>query len=146
MHAGCKTFLVPTDFSSVAKKAAAQASLPAESFGARIYFLYVLDIYPLIAYSYCDEIFGPIPQLTPEDVEPDWSAFPGEPKLDKICWEKWNIEGRAADITTASSLNARSEFDFYRYARSHRTGAHAVRQRGGKSGAHRAVSGPFGQT
>ncbi len=35
----------------------------------------MLDVYPLIVCSYSDELFGPLPQLTAEDVEPDWSSF-----------------------------------------------------------------------
>ena len=61
--------------SAGAKKAATEAILLAESFGARICFLHVLDIYPLVAYSYADEIFGAIPQLSADDVEPEWFSF-----------------------------------------------------------------------
>lgn len=103
LNADCKTFLVPTDFSTGAKNAAAEAVLLAESFGARICFLHVLDVYPLIAYSYSEEIFGPIPQLTAKDVEPDWCSFLETFNLNKISWEKRTMEGGSDERDRLSS-------------------------------------------
>jgi nucleotide-binding universal stress UspA family protein len=108
LNANCRNFLVPTDFSAGAQKAATEAILLAESFAARICFIHVLDVYPLIAYSYSDEIFGTIPQLSAEDVEPEWSAFLASLNLKNVSWEKQTVEGVSATeiLDQATALQA----------------------------------------
>ncbi len=108
LNIDCKMFLVPTDFSTGAKNAAAEAILLAHSFGARICFLHVLDVYPLFAYSYSEEILGPIPQLTAKDVEPYWCSFLESFNLNKISWEKKTVEGDSASeiVVQATALKA----------------------------------------
>jgi universal stress protein family protein len=67
-----------------------------------------LNIYPLVAYSYTDEIFGAIPQLSAEDVEPEWSSFLAGLNLNNVSWNKQTIEGIASTdiIDQATALKA----------------------------------------
>ncbi len=109
LNADCKIFLVPTDFSTGAKKGAAEAILLAESFGARICFLHVLDVYPLIAYSYSEEIFGPMPQLIAQDVEPDWRSFLASLDLIKFFREKRTIDGGSATETVLQATDLKAD-------------------------------------
>ncbi|HET8563510.1 MAG TPA: universal stress protein, partial [Candidatus Binatia bacterium] len=98
LNANAKRFLVPTDFSPGARKAAEEALVLAESFGGSIFFLHVLDLTPLYAYPYEDEISGSlaIPPLTPEDIQPDWEGFLATLPLGKIPWENRTEEGYPA--------------------------------------------------
>jgi nucleotide-binding universal stress UspA family protein len=98
LNANAKRFLVPTDFSAGARKAAEEALALAESFGGRIFFLHVLDLTPLYAYPYDDEISASLPilPLTPQDIEPDWNDFLSNLPLGNIPWENQTEEGRAA--------------------------------------------------
>lgn len=93
-----KRFLVPTDFSPGARKAAEEALALAGSFGGRIFFLHVLEPIPLYAYAYEDGIGAslPIPPLTPDDINPDWESFLSTLQIGNISWEKRTEEGRAA--------------------------------------------------
>lgn len=99
LSATAKRFLVPTDFSPGAAKAAEDALELAARFGGRIFFLHVLDPTPLYAYSEEDPISPalPLPPLMPEDIEGDWEAFLSTLPLGKIAWEKRTEEGRPAD-------------------------------------------------
>ena len=92
-------FLVPTDFSAAAVKAAGEALALGAMFGARIFFLHVLDPTPLYTYDYEDSIVPSlvIPPLRPEDIEGDWEAFVANLSLEKIGWEKRTEEGRPAE-------------------------------------------------
>jgi universal stress protein E len=93
-----KTFLVPTDFSSCARKAAEEALMLAKKFSARIVFFHVLDLYPSYTVAYAHElgVSVPIPPPTPEEIEPEWEAFLSGLPLEKVDWEKSTEEGQAA--------------------------------------------------
>jgi len=108
LKANPSVFLMPTDFSPGAKKAANEAIVLAENFGARIYFLHVLDAYPFIAYAYREEMFTPIPLPTPEEMEPEWESFFSGLPLGKIAWEKHTDEGSTANtiIRHAETMQA----------------------------------------
>jgi nucleotide-binding universal stress UspA family protein len=96
LSAKAKRFLVPSDFSPGAAKAAEEALALAASFGASIFFLHVVDPTPLYLYGDEDTI-GPsllIPQLVPEDIEEDWRSFLSTLSLGKIAWENRTEEGR----------------------------------------------------
>jgi nucleotide-binding universal stress UspA family protein len=88
-------FLVPTDFSPGATRAAEEALVLAERFGASIFFLHVLDLTPFYAFPDEDDMSGSleIPPLTPQDVQPDWEAFLAALPLGKIRWENRTEEG-----------------------------------------------------
>jgi nucleotide-binding universal stress UspA family protein len=99
LSAKAKRFLVPTDFSPGAAKAAREALALAARFGARIFFLHIIDPTPLYLYGDNDTLGPslPIPLLTPEDLEDDWQSFLSTLPLGKIAWEKRTKEGRAAN-------------------------------------------------
>jgi nucleotide-binding universal stress UspA family protein len=92
--ANAKLFVVPTDFSSGARNAAREALTLAEQFGARVCFLHVLDDYPLLLYA--DDAFGALPQLSPEDVNSEWTNFLSDLPLGNVVWEQQTLEGRSA--------------------------------------------------
>ena len=99
LTAGAKTFLVPTDFSSCASKAAEEALALAESFGGRVFFFHALDLSYLYTPTYGLDMatLPPIPPLTAEDIEGEWQAFlSGLPALKRVSWDKRTEEGRAA--------------------------------------------------
>ena len=98
LSARAKTFLVPTDFSDCAKKAAREAIMLAESFSGRVIFLHVVDLYPLYANSLGDdmEVLAPLPPPSPEELESEWQAFLSGLHLGKLDSEKFNEEGQAA--------------------------------------------------
>jgi universal stress protein E len=110
LNATAKRFLVATDFSPGAAKAAQEALALAASFGGRIFFLHVLEPIPLYAYASEDGIGAslPIPPLTPEDIEPDWESFLSALPLGKTPCEKRTEEGRAANkiIECAETIKA----------------------------------------
>jgi nucleotide-binding universal stress UspA family protein len=93
-----KTFLVPTDFSSCARKAAEEALMLAKSFSGRVVFLHVLDLNPSYTIAYAHELGVSVPILppSPEEIEPEWEAFLSDLPLEKIDWEKCTEEGQAA--------------------------------------------------
>ncbi len=105
-----KRFLVPTDFSPGASKAAEDALALATRFGAHVWFLHVLDPTPLYAYSDEAPISPalPIPPLMPEDIEEDWEYFLSPLSLGEIAWEKRTQEGRPANkiLEYAQAINA----------------------------------------
>ncbi len=93
-----KTFLVPTDFSDCAKKAAEEAVMLARVFSGRVIFFHAVDLYPSYALSYADE-FGvavPVPPPPPQELEAEWQDFLHGLPLDKIEWEKYSEEGEPA--------------------------------------------------
>jgi universal stress protein E len=98
LRAEAKIFLVPTDFSSCARKAAEEALMLADCFGGHVIFLHVLDFYPSYTIAYAHElgISVPTPPPSPEEIEPDWEAFLCGLRLEKIDWEKCTEEGEAA--------------------------------------------------
>ncbi len=97
LSAQAKTFLVPIDFSSCAKKAAEEALMLAKSFGGRVLFLHVLDMYPLYIDAYGDDMGAslPVPPPTPEEIEEEWQSFLSGLPLEKADWEKRTEEGHA---------------------------------------------------
>jgi universal stress protein E len=98
LSAGAKTFLVPTDFSDCARKAAKEALVLAESFRGRIIFFHVVDLYPLYTVAYADE-FGvsvPLPPPAPEVIEKEWQDFLSGLPVKEVDWEKYTEEGEAA--------------------------------------------------
>jgi nucleotide-binding universal stress UspA family protein len=98
LTAEAKRFLVPTDFSAGAQKAAEEALVLAKSFSGRIFFLHVLDLTLLYAYDYGSGVaaYLSMPPLTPEDFEADWESFLSTLPLGEIPWEKRTEEGSAA--------------------------------------------------
>jgi len=98
LNAEPKTFLVPTDFSSCAKKAAEVALMLAKSFHGRIIFLHVVDLYPAYAVAYTDEVgvSVPLPPPTPEELEAEWREFLSGLSFGKVQWEKSAHEGDPA--------------------------------------------------
>jgi len=95
---GTKTFLLPTDFSDCAKKAALEALKLTESFSGRVVFLHVVDLYPLYTVGYADE-FGvpvPLPPPAPGLIESEWQDFLSGLPLEKVEWEKCTEEGEVA--------------------------------------------------
>ncbi len=93
-----KTFLVPTDFSSCARKAAEEALMLAERFGGRVFFFHALDLAPSYTVAYAHElgVSVPISPPSPEEIEPEWEAFLSGLPLEKLDWEKCTEEGQAA--------------------------------------------------
>jgi nucleotide-binding universal stress UspA family protein len=98
LSSDAKTFLVPTDFSSCARKAAEEALMLAKKFSARIVFFHVLDLYPSYTVAYAHElgVSVPIPPPRPEEIEPEWEAFLSGLSMEKVDWEKSTEEGQAA--------------------------------------------------
>lgn len=97
LTAEAKTFLVPTDFSPCAKKAAEEALTLVRSFGGRVLFFHALDIRYIYPVAYGPEIL--LPPINPEDIpgEGEWQGFLfGLPFLEEVTWEKRTEEGRAA--------------------------------------------------
>ncbi|MGE5307068.1 MAG: universal stress protein [Alphaproteobacteria bacterium] len=95
LSANAQTFLVPTDFSACAKKAAAEALVLAKNFSGRVVFVHVVDLYPSYAFTYTDDIAAPIalPPPPPEEIEAEWQGFLSGLPLDKVAWEKNTQEG-----------------------------------------------------
>jgi len=93
-----KTFLVPTDFSSCAKKAAEGALMLAKSFSARVIFFHALDLAPSYSVAYAHELGVSvlIPPPAPEEIEPEWETFFSGLPLTNVDWEKSSEEGQAA--------------------------------------------------
>jgi nucleotide-binding universal stress UspA family protein len=93
-----KTFLVPTDFSSCARKAAEEALMLAKSFSGRVAFFHVLDLYSSYTVAYAQElgVSVPTPPPSPEELDPEWEAFLSGLPLEKVDWEKCTEEGQAA--------------------------------------------------
>ena len=93
-----KTFLVATDFSACARKAAEEALVLAKSFSAHVIFLHALDLSPSYTVAYAHElgVSVPISPPLPEEIEPEWETFLAGLPLDKVDWEKSTDEGQAA--------------------------------------------------
>jgi nucleotide-binding universal stress UspA family protein len=111
LSAEAKIFLVPTDFSSCARKAAEEAIMLAEGFGGRVFFLHVLDLYPSYTIAYAHElgISVPTPPPSPEELEPDWEAFLSGLPLEKVDWEKSTQEGEAAIAIVHHAKNVQAD-------------------------------------
>lgn len=93
-----KTFLVPTDFSSSARKAAEEALMLAERFAGRVIFFHAMDLAGSYTVAYAHElgVSVPISPPAPEAIEPEWETFLSGLSLEKVKWEKSTEEGQAA--------------------------------------------------
>lgn len=94
-----KRFLVPTDFSLGARRAAEVGINLADSFGGRMFFLHAFDPTPWYNYP-CDEAtlgVVTLPELTMDDIEDDWVSFLGSLPTPSVPWEARTKEGRPAD-------------------------------------------------
>jgi universal stress protein E len=96
LEANAKRFLVPTDFSGGDRKAVKEALTLAKNFGARIFFLHILD--PQYVYYYEGAMSASLPILraTFEHVDADWDSFLSTLPLCNIGWEKHTEEGPVA--------------------------------------------------
>ncbi len=96
--AEAKTLLVPTDFSTGARKAAEEALTLAASFGARVLFLHAIDVSHLYAATTgADMPAMPPPVVTAEDLEAEWQTFLSDmPLLEQVPWERRTVTGLAA--------------------------------------------------
>src|SRR5262252_5007917 len=111
LSTGAKTFLVPTDFSDCARRAAQEALILAESFRAHIVFFHVVDLYPLYTIAYADD-FGvsvPLPPPAPEVMESEWESFLAGLPLKKAVWEKYIEEGEAATAIVREAEQRRAD-------------------------------------
>jgi nucleotide-binding universal stress UspA family protein len=111
LNAEAKIFLVPTDFSSCARKAAEQAIMLAEGFGGRVVFFHVLDLHPSYTTVYAHElgVSVPTPPPSPEEIEPDWEAFLSGLPLEKVDWEKSTEEGEAATVIVHQAKHVQAD-------------------------------------
>ncbi len=111
LSSDAKTFLVPTDFSSCARKAAEAALMLAKSFSGRVVFFHVLDLYPSYTISYAHElgVSVQIPPPSPEEIEPEWEAFLSGLTLEKVEWEKSTGEGQAATAIVRQAKNIQAD-------------------------------------
>jgi nucleotide-binding universal stress UspA family protein len=111
LSSDAKTFLVPTDFSSCARKAAEEALMLAERFRGRVVFFHVLDLHPSYTTVYAHElgVSLPIPAPSPEEIEPDWEAFLSGLPLDKVDWEKSTEEGQAATAIVHQAKHVKAD-------------------------------------
>jgi universal stress protein E len=108
LRAEPKTLLVPTDFSSCAKKAAEEALTLAKAFSSRILFLHVVDFYPSYAIAYTDDIgvSVPLPPPTPQELEHSWQEFTDGMALEDVDREKLALEGEpAAEILHQAEIH-----------------------------------------
>jgi nucleotide-binding universal stress UspA family protein len=106
-----KTFLVPTDFSACAKKAAEGALMLAKSFSARVIFFHALDLAPSYSVAYAHELGVSvlIPPPAPEEIEPEWEAFLSGLPLTNVDWEKSSEEGQAATAIVHQAEHVRAD-------------------------------------
>lgn len=106
-----KIFLVPTDFSSCARKAAEEALMLAKSFSGRVTFFHVLDLYSSYTIAYAHElgVSVPTPPPSPEELEPEWEAFLSGLDLEKVDWEKCAEEGPAATAIVRKAKEAQAD-------------------------------------
>ena len=106
LDAGPKTFLVPTDFSLSAKKAAEEALTLVGHFGGRILFLHALEPPSAYAVGYGPDVGipPPVPLISPEDLKSEWQAFLSDlPSLQDIAWNQHTVEGHAVTIITKAA-------------------------------------------
>jgi len=95
-----KRFLVPTDFSLGARRAAEVGISLADSFGGRIFFFHAFDPTPWYSYPCDEETLGlmTLPELTVEEVEDDWASFLGSLPTASVSWQARTEEGRPVDM------------------------------------------------
>ena len=95
-----KRFLVPTDFSLGARRAAEVGINLADSFGGRIVFFHAFDPTPWYSYPCDEETLGlmTLPELTVDEVEDDWASFLGSLPTASVSWQARTEEGRPVDV------------------------------------------------
>jgi nucleotide-binding universal stress UspA family protein len=95
-----KRFLVPTDFSLGARRAAEVGINLADSFGGRIFFFHAFDPTPWYSYPCDEETLGlmTLPELTVDEVEDDWASFLGSLPTASVSWQARTEEGRPVDM------------------------------------------------
>jgi nucleotide-binding universal stress UspA family protein len=71
--------------------------------------LHVLDDYPLLVYSYPDDEAGAIPELSPEDVKPEWASFLAKLPLENVAWEQKTLVGRSADTIVEQARSRKAD-------------------------------------
>jgi nucleotide-binding universal stress UspA family protein len=93
-------FLVPTDFSLGARRAAEVGITLADSFAGRIFFFHAVDPTPWYRYPCDEETLGlmTLPELTMDDVEGDWASFLGSLPTTSVPWQASSTEGRPVDM------------------------------------------------
>jgi nucleotide-binding universal stress UspA family protein len=110
LNANAKQFLVPTDFSAGAHKAAEEALALAKSFNGHISFLHVRGLTPRYTYYYEGAMAASMPILrpTPEDFEADWESFFSSLPLGNIPCENRSEKGHAATaiVQNAEAIHA----------------------------------------
>lgn len=106
-----KTFLVPTDFSSCASRAAEEALILAKCFSARVIFFHALDLAPSYSIAYAHELGVSvlIPPPAPEEIEPEWETFLSGLPLDNVDWEKSTEVGQAATAIVARARHVKAD-------------------------------------
>jgi nucleotide-binding universal stress UspA family protein len=106
-----KTFLVPTDFSACARKAAEEALILSKSFSGRVVFFHVLDFSPAytIAYAHDLGVSVPLSPPSPEEIEPEWKAFLSGLPLENADWEKLTEEGQAATAIVRQAAHMQAD-------------------------------------
>jgi nucleotide-binding universal stress UspA family protein len=111
LRAEAKIFLVPTDFSACARKAAEVAVMLANSFSGQVFFFHVLEPYRSYAISYSDDVgvSVPIPPPSPEELEPEWDAFLSGLPLEKVAWDKHAEEGHAASAIVRQAKHIKAD-------------------------------------
>ena len=98
LSARAKTFLVPTDFSDCAKKAAGKPSCWRRAFpaGSSFSMWWICIRYMRTSYGDDMEALAPLPPPSPEELESEWQAFLSGLHLGKVDSEKCTEEGQAA--------------------------------------------------
>jgi nucleotide-binding universal stress UspA family protein len=103
--------LVPTNFSLASRIAAEQGLALAQSVGGRAFFFHALDSTPWYTYPWGDEMLGwvMIPELTPADVEKDWTEFLDSLPIGAVRWETCTEPGRAVALITRYAETIRAD-------------------------------------
>lgn len=96
-----KIIVMPTDFSTAAKKAAEEAIALVQHFGGRIVFVHVLELpaASTLGYGPAMGALPPMPFISPQELEPEWQAFLDDlPDLTRVDQEHHTIEGQAISV------------------------------------------------
>jgi universal stress protein E len=95
-----KRFLVPTDFSSEARRAAEIGITLADNFDGRIFFFHAFDPTPWYRYPCDEETLGlmTLPELTVDDIKDDWASFLNRLSMASVPWQVHTVAGRPAEM------------------------------------------------
>ena len=95
-----KRFLVPTDFSLGARRAAEVGINLADSFGGKVFFFHAFDPTPWYSYPCDEETLGlmTLPELTVDEVEGDWASLLRSLPMASVPWQVRTDEGRPVDM------------------------------------------------